>query len=542
MKRLGLLLAILLLTGIARDASGSLQISANGRYLVDGDGRPFLMTGDSAWSLIAGPTLPEAKLYLQDRADRGFNFVAVNLIEHSFTANPPQNANGDAPFTGAPFATPNEAYFAHADSVVGFAASLGIVLYLSPVYLGYRCGSQGWCEEIQAASLADMREWGRYVGARYGGFGNILWSIGGDADPAPVKDELREFVAGLREFDTTSLISAHNHRDTQAVTYWPTESWLQVNNVFALRTALYQSTTAGYEYDPVMPFFLLEGFYENEHGATNQQLRAQSYWTVLTGGMGVVFGNCPLWHFGYSSTWCGLTDWMVELPHPGSVQMTHYRALFESRRWWHLVPDLDDTVLIGGQGTDGAEDYATAAAASDGSSIVAYAPTPRSMTFDTSSLTGETVRVWWFDPADGSAGTIGDYATGTIVVPPWSSGDRVIVLDDVDQGFAEPGSPLATASPASRPGPGLDQNRPNPFNPGTEIRYRLATGSRVHISIFDVSGRRVRDLLDARQPAGPHRTRWDGNDDAGRPMASGVYYYRLVTDDGSATRKMVLIR
>lgn len=519
-----------------------LQISANDRYLVDGEGRPFLLTGDSAWSLMVEPTLEEAQTYLLDRAARGFNFVVVNLIEKRFATNAPLNAYGEAPFLDDPFTTPNEAYFAHVDSIVEFAGPLGIVLMLSPVYVGYRCGDQGWCVEMQEATLEEMRDWGRFVGQRYGGYDHVLWSIGGDADPEPVKTELREFVAGLREFDPDNLITAHNHRDTQAVTYWPGEPWLQVNNVFSTRDALYQSTTDGYLHTPAMPLFMLEGFYENEHGATALQLRAQSYWTVLTGGCGVVFGNCPLWHFGYSSSWCGLTNWEVQLDNPGSLQMTHYRALFESRRWWQLVPDLDHDVLIAGAGTDGSEAYATAAAAADGSSIVVYAPDPRTMSVDATVLTGSTVRVWWFDPADGSSGLVGDVPNGTVEIASWGSGDRVFVLDDGALAFGAPGTPLPLSGPPSRTGARLEQNTPNPFNPGTTIRYAVPGASRVRITVYDARGRAVRALVDRIDAGGAHSARWDGRDDEGVSMPSGVYYYRMRSKFGSDVKRMVLLR
>lgn len=529
-------------SGVRADAS-RLQVSPDGRHLVDAQGQPFLLTGDSAWSLFAQPTLLEAESYLQDRADHGFNLVVANIIEHLFTTNPPLTIDGIAPFTGATFATPNEAYFARADQIIDYAAARGIVLLLGPAYLGYLCTDQGWCQEIQNASLADMRAWGRFLGQRYQNRDNVIWVIGGDADPSPVKDKLRELVAGIRDYDSQVLISAHNHRETQAITYWPGENWIQVNNVFAGRTALYQYTQACYAVDPPLPFFLIEGFYENEFDATQQQIRAQAYWTVLTGGVGAIFGNCPLWHFGYSPDWCSLTNWQDQLNRPGSDQMTRYRALFESRRWAELVPDVDNLVLTGGAGTPGAEDYVLAAAAADGSSIIAYVPTPRALTFDTSSLTGTTVRGWWYDPAVGTATLIGDFPKGTVQVPAGPAGDQVLVLDDAALGLLSPGTPLWTAAPeAGRVALRLEQNHPNPFNPATTIDFRIDRAGPVILDVFDATGRRVRRLVGEVLPAGPHSVRWDGRDADGRPAGSGVYYYRLGADEQHATRKMILLK
>lgn len=89
----------------------------------------------------------------------------------------------------------------------------------------------------------------------------------------------------------------------------------------------------------------------------------------------------------------------------------------------------------------------------------------------------------------------------------------------------------------------LWQNEPNPFNPSTQIAFTLAREEPVTLTVLDVAGRRVRLLAEGPLAAGVvHRRRWDGRDDGGRPVASGVYFYRLETPSFSQTRKMVLVR
>src|SRR5437667_496959 len=75
-----------------------LKISANGRYLVDQNGKPFRIQGDSAQSLIANLTYAEADKYLSDRQKKVFNTVNVNLLEAKFAFHAPANRNGDALF------------------------------------------------------------------------------------------------------------------------------------------------------------------------------------------------------------------------------------------------------------------------------------------------------------------------------------------------------------------------------------------------------------------------------------------------------------
>lgn len=89
----------------------------------------------------------------------------------------------------------------------------------------------------------------------------------------------------------------------------------------------------------------------------------------------------------------------------------------------------------------------------------------------------------------------------------------------------------------------LEQNLPNPFNPRTTIAFTVPTGgAAVRLDVLDVDGRHVATLLDGHRPAGRHTVDWNGTTAAGRPAAAGVYLYRLQTDGGEQTRRMVLLK
>jgi flagellar hook assembly protein FlgD len=90
----------------------------------------------------------------------------------------------------------------------------------------------------------------------------------------------------------------------------------------------------------------------------------------------------------------------------------------------------------------------------------------------------------------------------------------------------------------------LRQNYPSPFNPHTRIEYDLPQGGLVRLAIFNALGQRVRTLIESSQQAGFHRLDWDGRDDAGIPLRSGTYFYRLAMSQTAlhATRSMVLAR
>jgi hypothetical protein len=89
---------------------------------------------------------------------------------------------------------------------------------------------------------------------------------------------------------------------------------------------------------------------------------------------------------------------------------------------------------------------------------------------------------------------------------------------------------------------GLLQNMPNPFRGSTVIRFVLPGEDHVSIRVFDAAGRRVRSLLDAAMPAGPHDVTWNGRDETGRPVASGIYFYRMEDSERREMRRMFLVR
>lgn len=86
------------------------------------------------------------------------------------------------------------------------------------------------------------------------------------------------------------------------------------------------------------------------------------------------------------------------------------------------------------------------------------------------------------------------------------------------------------------------QSYPNPFNPQTQISFALPSAAEVELHVFNILGKRVATLVERRLGAGEHRYIWDGRDLQGRPVASGVYFYRLSADDVVHTGKMVMVR
>ncbi len=130
-------------------------------------------------------------------------------------------------------------------------------------------------------------------------------------------------------------------------------------------------------------------------------------------------------------------------------------------------------------------------------------------------LSGCTYKHFWdFQVTDGTVTLLNEYGNPTLT------------------GVGETPSPAAL----------LVGNTPNPFNHTTDVAYRVSSTAPVELHVYDAAGRLVKDLHDGPASPGPHIANWDGTDESGRRVASGVYFCRLVASGVTQTRKMVVIR
>jgi hypothetical protein len=126
-------------------------------------------------------------------------------------------------------------------------------------------------------------------------------------------------------------------------------------------------------------------------------------------------------------------------------------------------------------------------------------------------------------------GVLGDFR-GDYQLTPIDSTDILLRTNVADQPAALPQQFALMA------------NYPNPFNPSTIIRYNLPVNVHVKLVIYDLLGAKIRTLVDADETAGFKHLAWDGIDDAGARVASGVYFYRIEAGDFTMTRKMILTK
>ena len=437
-----------------------LKVSVNRRYLVDQHGRPFRIHGDSAQSLIANLTYAEADTYLTDRRSKGFNTVNINLLERKFAINAPKNRRGDSPFTVPDsFATPNETYFDFADSIVDLAASKGMLVSLAAMYLGYGGGSEGWWSVLtHAVNTQDVcYRFGFYLGKHYKNRANILWVIGGDFTPPPGSEgekRLHKFMEGIKAAGASQLWSGDWKAPCISTDVRAFASDMDVNAVYTYGISEHDGLTYGeshaaYSYSPARPAYLKETGYEEEIHVPGDaaSVRKYEYWAALSGATaGAFFGHRDIWEFATSSWSSGLapdhSPWQTALNSPGTFDMRRLGELLDSVAWYKLVPSGMAgmrTLVTAGGGTYGKRDYVTAAAAADGSLLLAYLPPEVSsagVTINMEALAGPA-RARWFDPTSGiyidiAGGSLRNSASRTFTIPGNNAAgarDWVLVLE-----------------------------------------------------------------------------------------------------------------
>jgi len=392
------------------------------RYLMGADGRPFLLVGDAAWSLIARLKDPAAARYLADRKARGFDAVLVNLLEHRFAAHAPADAYGHVPFTTpGDFGTPNKAYFAHAQWVVSKARSEGLLVLLTPAYLGYEGGGEGWWQDMRKNGVAKLRRYGRYVGTLFRKFDNVVWVNGGDFQAPRSQRKLVDAVAeGIRSVDDAPQ-TFEGGRGSSALSSWDSRpAWLSLDAIYTSDSSVVDQARRELGRS-TLPFFLVEASYENE-GVDAVGVRQQAYQTILSGGTGALMGNRPIWLFA--------PGWQQALASPGSRSMTQLAAFFRSLRWWNLVPDVHDRLVT--EGVESGAATAVAAVSDDRSFAVVYVPTTRGLTLDLSQLAGRSVTAEWIDPLSGRVSAVEGSPfpadTVSLLTPRLNDGGDVVLL------------------------------------------------------------------------------------------------------------------
>ncbi|MHC4713749.1 MAG: apiosidase-like domain-containing protein [Planctomycetota bacterium] len=311
----------------------AIGVSANGRYFVDAEGRPFFWLGDTQWELFRGFSPPEARAVLERRKAQGFSVIQVMITGVGDGTKP--DVSGETPWVADDPASANDAYFRNVDSIVQIAGELGLIIV------------PGVYHQLQRDRIttANARQYARWLARRYRGAEHVVWTMYPEAKPEylPV---LRELAAGLEEGDGGGhLITVHPDPSPTSSGFIHDEPWLAFNMIqTCVRYELiYPMVAEDYARTPVKPVVMAEGGYEGfQFGKTQTalEIRKQAWWSYLAGGHH---------SYGHNDHYSSPSEWRSWIDAPGALNLGVLREVLTALpEWWNTTPD--QSILADGEG------------------------------------------------------------------------------------------------------------------------------------------------------------------------------------------------
>jgi hypothetical protein len=438
---------------------GRLKVTADRHYLQYEDGTPFFWLGDTGWEMFGRLTLEEIKMYLDNRAAKGFNVIqAVALSEHDMKKT---NRYGEPTLLSLNPLVPNEKYFSLVDSVVQLALKRNLFLALVVTW-----GDKvvPWGNGPALFDSTNAYTYGKWIGNRYKGFPNIIWVTGGDR---PAQTETFDYRPVWRAM-ANGIIDGSNHHGL--ITYHPpgersssgwmhTEAWLDFNMIQSSHgrhdMPVWEVIKKDRSLTPVKPVLDSEPNYEDHPVSPwpkwnadsgyfrDYDVRKQLYRSVFAGAFGVTYGHHAIWQFmSEREEIINYADrgWVNAMDRPGAYQAGYLGKLIESRPMQNRIPDL--SIIAEGQSTTNGG-HIEAFRGADNSYAMIYLPEGKSISINMQFMKANNIIAWWYNPKDGTAQKIGllkrtDQLEFTTPVSGFGN-DWVLVIDDAIKNFKEPG-------------------------------------------------------------------------------------------------------
>lgn len=432
-----------------------LIVGESGRHLATEDGEPFFWLGDTAWELAGRLTREEIETYLASAAGHGFNVVQFVLITELGRQIEP-NPYGDLPLVNKdpsrPAVTPGNDpgspvqydYWDHVDFALDTAESYGLYAALLPAWGSYLWENKGHRAD-PLFNRDNARQYGKWLGERYGGRSNVIWVLGGDRvpDTEEKKAIIRSMAQGLKEGGAEQLITYHPWGGVSSSDYFRDEDWIDFHAFQSGHNekdgANYLLAEKDYALTPAKPTLDLEPRYEAapvDYDPANGRfdaydIRQAAYWSVFAGSFGHTYGHHGIWQMyapGREPSIYADIYWKDALDAPGRASMKWLRALFETYPPERSAPDPS---LI-----PGPRNGASRISALRGDDFVlVYTSAGRPVTVLLDRIGGTPERISWYDPKIGALTDAGSARTGaarqTFTPPSAGRGEDWVLIMDI---------------------------------------------------------------------------------------------------------------
>jgi hypothetical protein len=434
-----------------------LKVSENHRFLMDENGDPFFWLGDTGWLLFSKLSREEAQLYLDNRAEKGFNVIQV-MVLHELKA---VNFYGDSALVNLDVSQPkvtqgnsyeNEVeydFWDHVDYIVGLAEERGIYMAFVPV----------WGSNVKAGGVSREQadKYSTWLAKRYADKPNIIWLNGGDTMGSDSTATWNIIGVNIKKYAPRHLQTFHPFGRKQSSMWFHDADWLDFN-MFQSGHRRYDQDDSelGYGQDnwkyahddynliPIKPTIDGEPSYENipqglhdftQPVWTADDVRRYAYWSVFAGGFGFTYGNNSVMQMNKPNNPnanYGVKDfWYDAINSPGAGQIHFLKELILSKPFFERVPD--QSLIAENQG----EKYDFLVATRGENYAMVYTCNGREMTIHMGKISGEKLSASWFNPRNGEVSGIGEFENrGTQSFNPpgeiKDGNDWVLVLESME--------------------------------------------------------------------------------------------------------------
>jgi len=388
----------------------TVEVAPTGRYLQWSDGTPVFISADTAWTLPYAFKDDEVVAYLDQRVGSGFNTIQMSAL----FGDPKDERFHEKAFAEGDLAKPLDAYWQHVDWVVEQTTRRGFVAIINPIW------KRHFNAFLQANGAAKCRAFGQWFASRYQQNPRVLYFIGGDQVPEPVRDELEAMGQGIQDvYAGRAMIAFHSEADQSSREAFPNARWLTLNWTYAYAPPYrkkypYEVNWANAKANPRMPIQFGEGFYDfgsaTRPGANGQRarwagrfvLRRQAWWAgILTGASGCAYGAEAIWMHNRDPE-----TWQTAVAYESGQDMRRLKLFVDTLPWWTLQPDQEHTFLSGGFGEWRTDSFAVAAVSQDRSLAVVYTPVAHALELRLDELRPGKITAQWFDPSSGEHQTV----------------------------------------------------------------------------------------------------------------------------------------
>ncbi len=406
-----------------------MKLHIQNKKIVDESGKLFFYTADTAWELFHKLTLKEARFFIDNRAEKGFNVIQAVAVAELDGLKTPAKANGEVPFSDLDTLKVNEKYFDHVKEVISYANSKGIFIALVPMWGSYFVENPEWGGKVKPV-FDDRKayEFLSYLSAKLKDL-DIIWILGGDRPYLDYSSKavMNAMSRAIREqCGHDQLITAHTQGGRSIYDMLDGASWLdfvtwQSGHMGACYPAWRNTKTdyqrldipvldaePCYESHPIMNEY---SFTRSDCGSrfTDYNVRRASYWSVFSGGCGITYGCYAIWQMhqeadeendipesaasAYKND--AIPFWHQSINFPGAFQIGYLRAFMES------LPDNlsicpDDSLILSDNPHD--EGHMSALTNKGHDFIAVYVPKKTHLCVDISAFEGRGFDIYWYDP------------------------------------------------------------------------------------------------------------------------------------------------